>query len=662
MLSHLPPRLPKLSRAIAAAVLAAASVHSALLCAAETNLLTQNPSFEAPGKFNFSHGDYSLPGWQGNNPLYAGHHVADGEAIDGTRRLHMDWAGTISTAPEARPAAAPGFVYELRYDLRTLVGKYPEEWLGTRSYLEFFDAEGKLLKKVWGPDWAPQSQAQGEHPWETITVRGVAPAGAATVGVRVEAPGGTFHSKEKNRVENRHVEVDHFRLVRIDETRDALAVRRFPRLIEPGKPATLAIHHAATAPRTLFVRLVDKAGRTRADAQQPVAAGRALSAVPVSIPAKLEAGDYAWEISLAAANDGAKASATLRETGVFCDESVALPPKDSVDLDADHPRIVRMGRWDDANPKRAWMHWFASEIRVRFNGTSLALRGSAADNGFGGAKTATLNVVIDDDEANVRVVKIDRKDAVFPLVDHLSDGVHTARIFKSSESGEPVRFDGLRFDQGRGLLRPEPLPTRRLEIYGDSVTSGGSASPNYFGYAPTLGRELNADIHVISKGGTGVASSFSHMITQLEYWDRLSCENLFDASKAPAWDFKRWTPDGVLVATGHNDQFNGGAETFKERYTQLLSSLRKVYPDASIFCANTIISAPVGHFQRALQPLLPGDRKLHFAFQWSSWTDPKTAHPPTAGHAAMVYGDRDRFSMADWIEERLGWGLDQPAR
>src|SRR5690349_14603659 len=69
----------------------------------EPNLLTQNPGFEAPGDFAFFHGDYSLPGWKGNNPLFASHRVADGEATEGKRRMRMEWGGTISTAPDARP-------------------------------------------------------------------------------------------------------------------------------------------------------------------------------------------------------------------------------------------------------------------------------------------------------------------------------------------------------------------------------------------------------------------------------------------------------------------------------------------------------------------------------------------------------------------------------
>ena len=142
--------------------------------AAETNLLAANPSFEDAAFNTFKNGPFELPGWTGKNYLYNGQAVQDGCATNGERRFHMDWGGMLATALANRPAATPGAVYEMRYDLRTLVGKYPDEWLGTKSFLEFFDADGQLIKQYWGSGWMPQAQAQGEHPWEMIKVRGVA--------------------------------------------------------------------------------------------------------------------------------------------------------------------------------------------------------------------------------------------------------------------------------------------------------------------------------------------------------------------------------------------------------------------------------------------------------------------------------------------------------
>ena len=176
-----------------------------------------------------------------------------------------------------------------------------------------------------------------------------------------------------------------------------------------------------------------------------------------------------------------------------------------------------------------------------------------------------------------------------------------------------------------------------------------------------LGRVLNAEVHVISKGGTGVAASFGHMVTLLDYWNLLNFPNVFDVSQTPKWNFSSWQPDAVLIAIGHNDQFNGGADKFADRYHTFVTAVREAYPKAHIFCTNTVISANTGQFESAILPLLSQDRNISFAFQLSSWVDPATGHPPTEAHRAMVFGDKDRLSLADWIETKMGWGVDAPS-
>lgn len=630
------------------------------------NLLTQNPGFEATAN-NFSnyHGSYSIPGWDGYNDLYNGHYaafgsVAAGTTTEGARALHMDWAGTLSTAPAARPFATPGFFYELRYDLRTLVGNFPTDLLGTFSYLDFFDASGTRIKSVWGPDWFPQSQARGVAPWETITVRGLAPPGTVSVGVRVRAPSGIYYNSDYDRSQNRHIEVDNFRLYRIDESLDRVAVRRAPRLVEPGRDARLRIHAAATADRSLVVRLIDANNIVRAEVVTDVPAGRGLHAVTVPVPANLPAGTYAWEMGLVPTNGSwVDVLGPVRVAGVICDESVVSPPAGTNEFLPNHPRILYMGRWTDSDPLHPVAHWFGSEMRVRFTGTSLALRASI-NTLFGAPRPSDVSVVIDEDAANLRIVNIDRYDGTFVLAENLSPGVHTARIFKNTESDGQIRVDGLIVDAGAGLLVPEPLPTRKLEIFGDSVTSGGEAIPRYFAYAPTLGRELDADVHIISKGGTGVASSFSGQATLLQYWDNLAHPNVFWAPDGTKWDLTRWIPDAVLITIGHNDQFNDGGAIFPARYADFHAAVRAAYPAAQIVAGNTVISAPIAHFQNAIEPLLADDPRMAFVFQINQYEEQLYGHPSTGGHQAMVRGDIDRFSYADVLEDRLGWGLDRP--
>ena len=306
------------------------------------------------------------------------------------------------------------------------------------------------------------------------------------------------------------------------------------------------------------------------------------------------------------------------------------------------------------------MYWFGSEVRLRFSGTSLTLLGGCGGNGYGGPYPANLLVIIDGNVTNYTGISVNSENGSFPLVTHLAPGIHTARLFKAGETDEQIHVSGFNVDTGAGLLRPEPLPIHRLEIFGDSVTSGGSASPNFLGYAPLLGTELNADVHVISKGGTGVAASFSGLDILLNYWNNLSFPSAFNAATGLKWDTSQWIPDAAIIAIGHNDQFNGGTANFATNYWQFSGHLRSVYPQAKIISINTIISSPVGMFDSAITPICAADTNHSLAMQLNSWVDSSTGHPPTAGHNAMVYGATYQFSVADWIEEKLGWGVDGP--
>ncbi len=636
---------------------------------ADGNLITVNPSFESGSLNNFS-GSYSFTGWNGTNALFSSHaintgSVAAGTTTNGVKYLRQSWGGTLTTAALSRPPATPGTTYELTYDQRSLIRNFPSEKLGCTPIIEFFDAAGVRIKQVWNTDSAYRIQTTGINTWETFTLRAVAPPGTAYVGLFFNNPSGRFSSSTADYTQDRHVEMDNIRLKVVAESVDRLAYRRLPRLVEPGKTATVKIHHISVAPRTLKVALLNASGAVVASAQTAVPAGR-FRATPlnVAIPSGLPNGTYSWRVELLP-TFGGSALATLKLPGVLIDETVAAPTAaNGTDFDADHARIQFMGRIENTNPKQQWLHWWGSEVRVRFAGTSLALRGSITDNGFGAAESTNLFVVIDENFANPISVPINSFNYVKTLVSGLPDGVHTARLFKNNETDISLRIDGFRVDAGRGLLVPEPLPPRRIEFYGDSVTSGGTASPGYMAYAALLGRELDADVHIISKGGTGVAGSFSNQDILVNYYDNLSFPNVFNASSSNAlpWDFSRWTADIVICAIGHNDQFQAPSApanaTFSARYAEFRGYTRTAYPNAPFLAINTLISAPFGQIQNAVDPLRPTDPLISFAYQPNTWSDSATGHPPTAGHAAMIYGDERRYSLAEAVEDRTGWGLD----
>jgi hypothetical protein len=638
------------------------------------NLLTVNPGFEA---VSFSTGENvtaSFSGWEtfkyqtfdGSGAQVINGSVGAGTTTESTRAFYINWGGWLQTARASRAAVTPGQTLEFSYDQRSLLRNFPNEKLGTLRFLEFFDSAGLRIKQVWGADSDYKVQYDGPNAtgvWETFTLRATVPPGAASVGVRLDAPLGNYNSEQANYVRDRHVVFDNVRLTVVPETLDRLAIRRAPRLVEPGKTAALRINHATLAARTLRVALVDAAGTERASTSTLVPAGRfRATPVNVAIPVGLPDGTYSWRIELRPSAGGA-ALATINQPGVLIDQSVATPTLNTTDFPASHPRIQWQGRIQESGNSRIW-HWYGSEIRLRFSGTSLAMTGSTVADIWGGHHSQNISVVVNDDFDNPLVVatRSDGSTTTIPLVSGLPDGIHTVRLYKSSETDRRHRFDAFRVDAGRGLLAFEPLPSRRMESYGDSVTSGSSASHPFWGYSILIGRELDTDFRNISKGGTGVAASFSGQAILVNYFNNLSFPDVFSASNGLKYDLTQWTPDIVTCGIGHNDQFNNGHLTFVSRYAEFKGLIRNAYPNVPFVSLNTVIagSANLGFFQNATDPLTRDDPRHRFVYQPATWSDSNTIHPPTDAHIAMVYGDERRMSFADVVEDLAGWGLPAP--
>ena len=98
--------------------------HAALLTQAKTpaasggaNLLTANPSFEAPVGGG-GHGlSTSVSGWEVDYFAYDGFGVQDGGAADGKRALSLNRGGRVTTALANRPAVRPGQMYRMAFAL-----------------------------------------------------------------------------------------------------------------------------------------------------------------------------------------------------------------------------------------------------------------------------------------------------------------------------------------------------------------------------------------------------------------------------------------------------------------------------------------------------------------------------------------------------------------
>src|SRR5690606_12981704 len=99
---------------------------------------------------------------------------------------------------------------------------------------------------------------------------------------------------------------------------------------------------------------------------------------------------------------------------------------------------------------------------------------------------------------------------------------HSVEIYKRTEGEEGhTAFKGIVLADGQKLLTPPSRLPHKIEIYGDSISSGMgnegayngvdnqlSEKNNYLAYGSIAARQLNAELHTISQSGIGIMVSW----------------------------------------------------------------------------------------------------------------------------------------------------------
>ncbi len=196
---------------------------------------------------------------------------------------------------------------------------------------------------------------------------------------------------------------------------------------------------------------------------------------------------------------------------------------------------------------------------------------------------------------------------------------HEITIFKRQDGCHYVVFKGLMVDEDATVKKAAPLPTRRIEVYGDSVSAGevseaveyvgvqdpehnGEYSNSYYSYAWTVARKLQAQLHDVAQGGISLLNGEGYFaapsyVGMLQTYDKLEYNPELGALKQ--WDFSHYTPHVVIVAIGQNDSHpvNYMAEDYdgehagfwRSEYKRLVTLIREKYPKAHIILKTTIL-------------------------------------------------------------------------
>jgi hypothetical protein len=223
---------------------------------------------------------------------------------------------------------------------------------------------------------------------------------------------------------------------------------------------------------------------------------------------------------------------------------------------ADNDFLQYVGRIDFSDKQAPVLSWPGSAITTVFSGTSVAviLDDQSGKNYF--------NAFIDDDRVSPVILKLAPGEKTYVIATGLDAGKHTLTLFKRTEGEEgETKFKGLVLDQDQVLSQPPARSTRRIEFFGDSITSGmGNEAPedgedddladknHYLSYAAITARALDAEHHTISQSGIGIMVSWFDFIMP-QFYDQLNAVGNNDSR----WEFSQWTPDVVVINLFQND-------------------------------------------------------------------------------------------------------------
>lgn len=320
------------------------------------------------------------------------------------------------------------------------------------------------------------------------------------------------------------------------------------------------------------------------------------------------------------------------------DETHLVKPSDK--------HITYVGRINDSNPDRPTFTYPGTEIRTAFMGNSIAMKAKPHSGyfmvkidenepykiGFLNDSIVTLCIEKNEHCCNIKdfsngndcsnnndccnlndcskgnIEQCDKSNGIIASSDSgaylnkdLNGNGKYAHQLTITYIGEGYHtrpeFHGFILNNNTFLTSPAPLPSRKIEFIGNSITCGygieaaDASAPYteetanyYFTYAAKTARWLKAQAYVVARSGIGVYRNYNgpktgdavNMNTEYKY------TMLYDDSQL--WDFTRFTPDVVCVNLGTNDTSTEGADStlLAKGFYNLYKQIRSHYPDAKI--------------------------------------------------------------------------------
>jgi lysophospholipase L1-like esterase len=327
---------------------------------------------------------------------------------------------------------------------------------------------------------------------------------------------------------------------------------------------------------------------------------------------------------------------------------------------ADNANIQYVGRMDFTSPQMPRIWAPGVYILAKFKGSDCQVL--INDEAWGNNHNY-LEIVIDG--KNPYRIKLTEKINEISIPGGLSDGEHTILICKDTESNIGyIDFVGFKCEN---LLSLPAKPKRKIEYFGDSITSGTGMDLSvipcgkgqwydehnaYMSYGALTSRNLDAQWQLTALAGVGLVHSCCNMnVVMPQIFDKV-----FLAKDTINWNFSVYRPDVVTICLGQNDGPKQDSAFFCNTYVNFVKALREHYPQADIIC----LSSPMGDktLTTVMQKYLTGitayfnkngDKKVYKYFFSRQYHNGCGGHPDLDEHK-LIAGE-----LTAYIKQLKGW-------
>lgn len=300
--------------------------------------------------------------------------------------------------------------------------------------------------------------------------------------------------------------------------------------------------------------------------------------------------------------------------------------EDNMTVSYNDNRLVYEGRIDFCNEKGPCFVYPCSNVRLRFKGTSVKVRiinHHACYNNYIGVMVDGIvkKICIFNEDSSLETAHSTAGEYdIYSVCEGLENTEHQLMLYKAMDNAHTFNFGGFILNDGAEVYEAEPLPEKKLEFYGDSVTAGevseateycgladpphkGEYSNSYWSYAWYTARKMNAQIHDIAQGGIALLDDTGwfdgpNFKGIFNMYDRIQFHLQLGETKR--FDFNSYMPDAVIIAIGQNDAnpedfmandyYGEKASFWRANYKYFVELIRRRRPEAHIVLTTTILN------------------------------------------------------------------------